>query len=216
VDPVGNKDRLYEFISKHRRMLNALLGCIGILVMVTENRHWLQQFGGGEALAVVGWILVVAGAGVRHWAALYLGGHKNRQLITKGPYELVRNPLYAGNLIAATGLVLLSESAVAGLFVLTGLTLIFLATIGYEERKLLRNFGEDYQNYKDQVPMLIPHWNNIRQMLDSQDGHQISYRNIRREIVRGLWLIVAAVGLLASVAIIKHLQATYPFLVLIF
>lgn len=213
----SNRDtyRLYEAISKHRRMLNSLLAFVGIFVMVIEDHSWLHRLGDDEVLAVIGWILVAAGIVVRHWAALYLAGHKNRQLVTSGPYALVRNPLYAGNLVATAGLVLLSESAVAGLLVLTGLTVTFLATIGYEERRLLRKFGQDYRDYKDQVPVLIPHWKSIRRLLHSEDIHQVSYQNIRRETARALWLVVAAIALHTGAEYIEHLQALYPHLVLL-
>jgi len=205
------KARVDETISKHRRRLNVILLMLGILVMMAEDHRWLVRLGNDEALVVIGWMLVITGFVVRLWSALYLGGRKNRQLVTTGPYAVVRNPLYAGNLISAAGLGVLSESLLAGLFVLGGAALIYRETISYEERKLLKKFGEDYRRYRRQVPMLIPRRDNIHKLIHAEDIHQVSYRNIRRELIKGLWLLAGAAGLQMGAEMIEHLQSVHQF-----
>src|SRR4029453_14157849 len=39
----------------------------------------------------------------RTWTSLYIGGRKNRALLTKGPYSVVRNPLYCFSILGAAG-----------------------------------------------------------------------------------------------------------------
>jgi len=76
-------------------------------------------------------------------------------LLRRGPYRLVRNPMYAGEVLvwAGWGLVYASPAVWAGLAIMgTGLA----ATVRQEERRLLRRFGADYQAYLAEVPRWVP------------------------------------------------------------
>lgn len=78
---------------------------------------------------------------------------KPGQLVTGGLYRSVRHPLYAFGLL----ILWLSPSMGLNTFVVSaGLTLYVLIGIFFEERKLLREFGQDYADYKSRTPMLIP------------------------------------------------------------
>ena len=101
----------------------------------------------------------LTGAAVRtlgkQWsiAARVVDGH---ELITHGPYQIVRHPIYAGmlGLVVATGVVLSAWPALAG-----GIILFVLGTwvrIAIEERLLRGTFGAIYEQYASQVPALIP------------------------------------------------------------
>ena len=76
-------------------------------------------------------------------------------LLRRGPYRLIRNPMYAGEAIvwAGWGLVYACPAVWAGLAVLgTGLA----GTVRWEERRLLRRFGDDYRAYLADVPRWVP------------------------------------------------------------
>jgi protein-S-isoprenylcysteine O-methyltransferase Ste14 len=78
---------------------------------------------------------------------------KTGNLVTSGLYRLVRHPLYTFSLLTLW----LSPSMTVNSFVLyTALTAYVLIGIIFEERKLLREFGNDYANYKLTTPMLLP------------------------------------------------------------
>lgn len=203
----GTGPLLYENVSKNRHRLTAALFLLSVFAMVMEDPRWFGTVGGEEAIAVIGWMLVSAGIVVRLWAALYVSGHKNKQLITQGPYGLVRNPLYAGNLLSVTGLAILSESVVAGLIIFSGTLLIYCATIRYEERKLSRIFARDYRSYQERVPRLLPRLDNIRHLLENSKVHQISNRNIRRELFAGLRTLGGALAIHLAAETIEYLQA---------
>jgi methanethiol S-methyltransferase len=86
---------------------------------------------------------------------------KNGPLITGGLYRQVRHPLYTFSL----AILWLSPAMSLNSFVVyLGLTLYVLVGIYFEERKLLRIFGEEYARYRAVTPMLIPgrklRWNN--------------------------------------------------------
>jgi protein-S-isoprenylcysteine O-methyltransferase Ste14 len=72
---------------------------------------------------------------------------------TPGPYRLVRHPLYIGWIVLfwATP----TMTAAHFLFAL-GTTAYILIAIRYEERDLVREFGESYEAYRRRVPMILP------------------------------------------------------------
>ena len=81
---------------------------------------------------------------------------ESHELITSGPYGIVRNPIYTGmfGLLLATGLAVSTWYALAG-----GAVLFILGTwvrISAEERLLRGVFGEAYEQYARRVPAFIP------------------------------------------------------------
>ena len=118
------------------------------------------------AVRTAGLVLVAAGGALMAWA---LAAHYQQAprgwpveaglmpgyLLRRGPYRLVRNPMYAGEVLvwAGWGLVYASPAVWAGLAIMgTGLA----ATVRQEERRLLRRFGADYQAYLAEVPRWVP------------------------------------------------------------
>jgi protein-S-isoprenylcysteine O-methyltransferase Ste14 len=65
-----------------------------------------------------------------------------------GPYRLVRHPLYSGWMLAAFGAAHMTGDRLA-FAVLTSLYLMI--AIPWEERSLVRSFGESYRRYQQQV-----------------------------------------------------------------
>lgn len=60
-----------------------------------------------EAMEVLGVLLIVACVLGRFWSILYVGRHKNRKVVTDGPYSMTRNPLYFFSTLGAFGVGLL-------------------------------------------------------------------------------------------------------------
>jgi len=118
------------------------------------------------ALLIVGTLLYFPGLLFLLWARLTLGKNyfvstgfgaqlfKGHQLITSGPYAIVRHPMYVGLILAALG----------GLFIYVTWTAVYFACFApfmffrarNEERALAAEFGEQWQDYSRRVPMLIP------------------------------------------------------------
>jgi len=68
-------------------------------------------------------------------------------------YRYVRHPLYAGFLLTFWSVPVMTAGRL--LFAL-GFSAYILIGIAFEERDLLRQFGERYRRYREQVGMLIP------------------------------------------------------------
>jgi protein-S-isoprenylcysteine O-methyltransferase Ste14 len=75
------------------------------------------------------------------------------KLVTGGLYRVVRHPLYTFSLLI---LWFAPTVSVNSFIVYASLTLYILIGIFFEERKLLREFGQAYADYKSVTPMLIP------------------------------------------------------------
>ncbi len=98
--------------------------------------------------------VVVVGVCVRLWASGFI--LKNEQLATNGPYALVRHPLYSGNI-----LIIYAFSGASGLwwtFIASTAFLFFYypTAIEYEDRKLFKIFGEEWQAFAKNTPALLP------------------------------------------------------------
>lgn len=134
---------------------------LGLVIM-------LRVFRGGGAevhslvLGVVGAALVAAGLALAIWARLHLGRNWGMpmsqaaapDLITSGPYHLIRHPIYSGLLLAMFGTALANN--LIGLIVaaLMGAYFCWAATV--EERNLTETFPTTYPAYKHATKMLIP------------------------------------------------------------
>jgi protein-S-isoprenylcysteine O-methyltransferase Ste14 len=116
-----------------------------------------------EMIAWAGAVLCVAGLGFCIWSRLTLGRNwsgtvtlkEEHELIMRGPYRLVRHPIYTGLLamFLATAIVV---GHVAGI---VGLALVFVGfriKLGDEEQVMLKQFPEQYAAYQKRVKRLVP------------------------------------------------------------
>jgi len=115
------------------------------------------------AIAWTGLALTIAGCAFAIWARLLLGGNwsgsvtvkQDHRLIRRGPYAIVRHPIYSGFLLGmlGTALALGQWRGIAGLA---------LAFIGWhmksrkEEAFIVAQFGEAYTAYRHEVKAFIP------------------------------------------------------------
>jgi protein-S-isoprenylcysteine O-methyltransferase Ste14 len=152
----------------------------------TEGRgwHWLHMlpmsggfwliFHGGEgyfggriyesfSARCLGTGLTAAGLALTVWARIHLGKYwsgiitlkHDHKLIRTGPYQFVRHPIYTGLLTAALG----SAMTVATVDAWIGFSLILLAClikIQREEALLIREFGDEYRRFQNDVAALVP------------------------------------------------------------
>ncbi len=102
-------------------------------------------------------ILCVLG---RSYCAAYIGGRKNDELITEGPFSIVRNPLYVFSFIGIAGIGMQSGMLTMLALLILGFALYYPRVVAHEEAYLLNKFGDTYHRYMKITPRWWPRWNN--------------------------------------------------------
>jgi protein-S-isoprenylcysteine O-methyltransferase Ste14 len=113
-------------------------------------------------LAAIGLVLFGLGLGFAIWARVHIGrnwgGPMTRkddpELVTTGPYRLVRHPIYSGILVAGLGTALALSWLWLPIFALAAIYFLYSATV--EERYLSEQFPDSYPAYKRSTKMLVP------------------------------------------------------------
>jgi protein-S-isoprenylcysteine O-methyltransferase Ste14 len=137
------------------------LTLIGILVIVRVFR-----VGGAvvhsPVVGAIGAVVFVSGLGLAIWARIHLGRNWGMpmtqrvepELITSGPYRLIRHPIYTGLLLGVVGTALVTNFL--GLAVAAVLCGVFYRAATVEERNLTAEFPTAYPAYRESTKMLIP------------------------------------------------------------
>ena len=148
-----------------------LLGLIGFIAVIAYTIQpgwlawatlplplWLRWTGVGVALS---------GFALLQWSQNTLGKNwsdtprmiKEQSLVTSGPYQFVRHPIYAAFTLILGSTLLISANWLLG-FAWIGMTLAEVASrIGLEEDLMLEYFGDQYRTYMKKTGRFIPRIN---------------------------------------------------------
>jgi protein-S-isoprenylcysteine O-methyltransferase len=116
-----------------------------------------------DVILIATTILCVCGLGLCLWARFILGRNwsgtvtlkENHELIVRGPYRLVRHPIYTG-LLAMFVATAIQLGHVAGMI---GVALVFVSfwiKSNYEEELMNKQFPDQYAAYRQRVKRIIP------------------------------------------------------------
>ena len=83
--------------------------------------------------------------------AQLFAGH---ELVTSGPFAIIRHPMYSGLILAALGSLLLYTTWITLFYALFSPFIILRAY--REEMVLAAEFGEQWQEYSKRVPAFVP------------------------------------------------------------
>jgi protein-S-isoprenylcysteine O-methyltransferase Ste14 len=112
--------------------------------------------------AGIGLALFAAGLLFAIWARIHIGRNwgtpmtqkSDPELVTSGPYRLVRHPIYSGILVANVGTAAALSWFWLAAFGLDAIYFIYSATV--EEKFLTEQFPDAYPAYKRSTKMLVP------------------------------------------------------------
>jgi len=106
----------------------------------------------------IGLVLLFAGMALRIWAQSYIH-HRLKMplaLTTGGPYHLVRNPLYIGNILICTSAMFFAKLPWAAPFIFAWCFVVYSIVARYEEGWLAELYGPPAERYLQEVPRWFP------------------------------------------------------------
>jgi protein-S-isoprenylcysteine O-methyltransferase Ste14 len=112
--------------------------------------------------ASLGLVIFALGLGFAIWARVHIGRNwggpmtqKNEpELVTSGPYRLVRHPIYSGILVAGVGTAVALSWLWLTVVALAGIYFVYSAVV--EERYMTEQFPDAYPPYKRSTTMFVP------------------------------------------------------------
>jgi protein-S-isoprenylcysteine O-methyltransferase Ste14 len=141
-------------------MVAALLLTLPRVPLLGLDQRFLPR---SVAILGLGWLMAAAGLSFTVWARRHLAANwsgevtlkAGHELITSGPYALVRHPIYTGLWVGVVGSAL-ALGEWRGLVAVAVLGLSQWRKLKIEERAMRRQFGERYLAYEQRVAAFIP------------------------------------------------------------
>jgi protein-S-isoprenylcysteine O-methyltransferase Ste14 len=136
---------------------------------------WSTLLGLGETGMMVsmiaGYGILIVGVGMlmEGWRELYRARLENR-LVTDRLYALLRHPQYLGLFMALFGEGIVHWPTIFSVALFPIIVLAYSLLARKEERRMVKQFGEQYLAYQRRVPMFIPRlgqWRNVMTMRSS-------------------------------------------------
>lgn len=100
-------------------------------------------------------VIILLIAGKTYGASFLFREAKSKVLVVSGLNACVRHPLYFGILLFVLAVVLVSPSWKNLVFTLVSILYLIVGS-KLEERKLIKEFGQEYEDYRKRVKMLVP------------------------------------------------------------
>ena len=114
------------------------------------------------SLWIIGAVVVAIGDAIRLWAVLHIGAISRTRsdrlgpLVASGPFALVRNPLYLGNILLWAGFAIAARLVWLAPIIVVLLALEYHAIVRWEEGLLAERIGEPYRQYMARVSRWLP------------------------------------------------------------
>ncbi|TDK31753.1 isoprenylcysteine carboxylmethyltransferase family protein [Rhizobium deserti] len=183
------------FLQHYRiNALRALGGLAFCLLSVTSAPPMLPLV--NAILEIIGALAIFLAIAGRAWSLFYIGGRKNAELVTFGPYSITRNPLYFFSLVGIAGIGAQTGSLLSmAVFVLAGYLAFDMAMRG-EEAYLSSRYGQGFDDYRMVVPRLWPDLSLWRECEDVPLRSARAVGSLRDGVVFvGAWLAIDLVRL---------------------
>ncbi len=145
-----------------------LAGLLGLSILSISEWHLIYE--AGTISQIVGSLLFICGFWIGFQTVRtfdlpeFLGfkpsvrehtGASEKGLITTGLYRYMRHPLYTGTILFCAGIFFMVPAWPLAIFIIC-MCIYLPFGIYFEEKKLIREFGEDYIRYQKRVSRLVP------------------------------------------------------------
>jgi len=150
----------------------------------------------GSVLFACGMFLVGIATIGRLWCSVYIAGHKERALVTAGPYSMSRNPLYFFSLLGALGVGLTTETMLFPVWIAVIFFLYYPPRIDKEEAVLGSLHGDAYAEYCQSTPRFLPRVSLLREPAE----YILNTIVFRKHLLDALWFawFVGVLGIITG------------------
>ena len=169
----GVKQAAQSLLGRHYRFYRlgySVVATIGLVALLIVNgsisaSYYFEPSGlpryASLILTTVG-VMIMQRAFKNYRLKAFLGFEQEEsQLRTRGVLAWVRHPIYSGLILITLGFFLFIPNLPT--LITCGAILLYLPIgIYLEEKKLIREYGDAYRKYKEEVPALIPRWGAIK------------------------------------------------------
>lgn len=136
----------------YTRVLIALVFVLALFSAPYFQNNFATQF----FMQWVGFALIILCVVGRIYCSIFIAGHKSSQLVTGGPFSLVRNPLYVFSFLGMLGVGLQFGMLMIPTLLIILFCIYYPRVVAREEERLAEIFGQAYEQYKQNVPRWIP------------------------------------------------------------
>ena len=193
--------------ARYRLLISRIFLLIMIIVLLfSDNKvdNWSPTY---NWLEFFGYFFGLIGVFGRIWSSLFIEGNKTQKLIVKGPYSLMRNPLYFFSFILLIGFCFFVKSILVFITFFLIWILIYRNTMNSEEKNLISNHNQEYVDYYNNTPKIFPNFN-LYKSFSVNDKMDIDIKKIER-------VLTESFGFLFLFGIIKvieylHLNGILP------
>ena len=164
----GIRDKVGVFKDKPKTYLQTLpvvFTTVTLIVLIVSlfQIGTLEYKAEYQTIRIIGLAFYLIFSWIQIWATKVLGDNysqdiaikKNHELVTAGPFKIVRHPQYLSQFLMDIGAALATLS-----FILPPLAVILLPFLimraSLEDKLLEKHFGENFRNFKKKTGMLIP------------------------------------------------------------
>ena len=151
--------KIDDDLRRQRRLRIGSLRIVAVtlcLAILFNGSSWAPGSIVPETMAWAGAVLIGIAIGGRVWTRIFLGHRKAWQVVSDGPYSIVRHPLYMFSIIGTVGIGAQSESVVMMLAIVFPVSLILYWMSRVEEADLVLRFGDTYRAYQARTPRVWP------------------------------------------------------------
>lgn len=152
---------------RNRNLHTRLMLLVALPPIVLTRTIWTDDGVFRESLEWLGYTAIIACVLGRTWCTAYIAGRKKRELVDRGPFSVVRNPLYGFSILGLAGIGLLTGSITWATLLVAGAALYFGFVVRREEVYLLAAFPSDYPRYLERTPRWLPDrrlWRDVQEV----------------------------------------------------
>ena len=146
----------------------------------------------------LGTVLIAIGEIIRLRSVSFAGGETRTMnvgassICKSGPYSIVRNPLYIGNMMIYVGFAFVAGSVYVVTISLITFVYFFIQyslIISLEEEALEEKFGDEYITYKKLVPSILPKINNTYRNYDTIPSSLVKTIKTEKRTLQNILLV---------------------------